>query len=146
MKEQERNYSILLFKMQIRIHPIVYGLFSVYTRPYCNINLPMEKMHINERGSHTTVIEGSKDILKLLKKSGVEVSPGVIEANVKAKGKSVKLKKLNNETFEMVVVVNSSKQTFKVYGADQERITSVIQGFKADSWNVQDTMDLSDAD
>lgn len=103
----------------------------------------MEKIHINERGSHTTVIEGSKDILKLLKKAGVEVSPGVIEGNVKAKGRSVKLKKLNNETFEMVVVVNSSKQTFKVYGNDQEGITNIIQRLKADNWNVLDTMDLT---
>ena len=100
-------------------------------------------VHINERGSHTTVIEGSRDILKLLKKAGVEVSPGVIEANVKAKGRSVKLKKLNNETFEMVVVVNSSKQTFKVYVKEQEGITSIIQSLKRDGWNVQDTMDLS---
>jgi len=30
----------------------------------------MEKMHINERGSHTTVIEGSRDILKVLGKIG----------------------------------------------------------------------------
>lgn len=100
-------------------------------------------MHVNERGSHTTVIGGSKDILKLFRKEGIEISPGVIEANVKAKGKSVKLKKLNNETFEMVVVVNSSKQTFKVYGNNQEYITKVIQGLKAEGWNVQDTMDLS---
>ena len=100
-------------------------------------------MHINERGSHTTVIEGSKDILRVLKKGGVEVSPGVIEGNVKAKGKSVKLKKLNTETFEMVVVVNSSKQTFKIYGTDQDRITDTIQSLKKDGWNVQDMMDLS---
>lgn len=103
----------------------------------------MEKMHINERGSHTTVIEGSKDILKLLKKAGVEISPGIIEGNVKAKGKSVKLKKLNSETFEMIVVVNSSKQTFKVYGKDQESITSIIQSMKAYGWNILDTMDMS---
>lgn len=103
----------------------------------------MEKMHINERGSHTTVIEGSRDILKLLNKAGVQVSPGVIEGNVKAKGKSVKLKKLNNETFEMVVVVGSSKQTFKVYGNNQECIIDSIQGLKREGWNVQDTMDLS---
>lgn len=102
-------------------------------------------IHINERGSHTTVIEGSKDVLKLLNKAGAQVSPGVIEGNVKAKGRSVKLKKLNNETFEMVVVVGSSKQTFKVYGNDQERITQVIQGLKGAGWNVQDTMDLSGA-
>lgn len=103
----------------------------------------MEKIHINERGSHTTVIEGSKDILKLLNKVGVEVSPGVIEGNVKARGKSIKLKKLNSETFEMIVVVNSSKQTFKVYGKDQESVTSAIQSLKADGWNILEQMDLS---
>ncbi|OHA83796.1 MAG: hypothetical protein A2937_01855 [Candidatus Yonathbacteria bacterium RIFCSPLOWO2_01_FULL_47_33b] len=106
----------------------------------------MVKTHVNERGSHTTVIEGSRDILKLFNKAGVQVSPGIIEANVKAKGRSVKLKKLNNETFEMVVVVKSSKQTFKVYGNDQKGITSVIQGLKGAGWNVQDTMDLSGTD
>lgn len=100
-------------------------------------------IHINERGAHTTVIEGSRDILKLLKKAEVEVSPGVIEGNVKAKGKSVKLKKLNNETFEMVVVVGSSKQTFKVYGKDQENIMNTMQSLKSDGWNVLDMMDLS---
>lgn len=100
-------------------------------------------MHINERGSHTTFIEGAKDILKLLKKARVEVSPGVIEGNVKAKGKSVKLKKLNNETFEMVVVVNSSKQTFKVYSKDQEGVTSAVQGLSAEGWNVLASIDLS---
>ena len=104
----------------------------------------MEKMHINERGSHTTFIEGAKDILKLLNKAGVEVSPGVIEANVKARGKSVKLKKLNSETLEMVVVVNSSKQTFKVYGKDQESITSAVKNLRSDGWNILNPMDLSE--
>lgn len=99
--------------------------------------------HINERGSHTTVIEGSKNILKLLKKNNVLASPGVIEGNVKAKGKSVKLKKLNNETFEMVVVVGSSKQTFKVYGENQKDIIKYINSFKKENWNVQDVLDIS---
>ncbi len=103
----------------------------------------MEKMHINERGSHTTVIEGSKDILKMFKKAGVFVSPGVIEANVKARGKSVKLKRINSETFEMVVVVNSSKQTFKVYGENQQEIIGIINGLKSQSWNVQGVLDIS---
>lgn len=98
---------------------------------------------VNERGSHTTVIEGAKDILKTFKKIGILVSPGVIEANAKARGKSVKLKKVNNETFEMVIVVNSSKQTFKVYGDNQEVIIKLINGFKAESWNVQGVLDIS---
>ena len=43
----------------------------------------------------------------------------------------------------MVVVVNSSKQTFKVYGVEQEKVTAVIQSLKREGWNVQETMDLS---
>lgn len=100
-------------------------------------------MHINERGSHTTVIEGAKDVLKLLKKIGVLVAPGVIEGNVKAKGKSVKLKKLNNETFEMVVVAGNSKQTFKVYGLAQKSIIQTVQSLREENWHVLDVMDMS---
>lgn len=103
----------------------------------------MEKMHINERGAHTTVIEGAANILKALRKIGVETAPGVIEANVKAHGKSAKLKKLNDATFELVVVVNGSKQTFKVYGADQGGVEGIMQGMKRDGWNIQETIDLS---
>lgn len=102
----------------------------------------MERMHINERGAHTTAIEGARDVLRILGKLGAEVSPGVIEQNVKAHGKSVKLKRINPETFEMVVVVNGSKQTFKVYGKDQAGIEDGIRGMKADGWNVPETMEL----
>ena len=98
-------------------------------------------MRINERGTHTTVIEGSFNILKLLNKAGAEISPGIIEGNVKAKGKSVKLKKLNNETFEMIVVVKSSKQTFKIYSKDQKSITDIVEGLKKEGWNVQEMID-----
>jgi len=98
---------------------------------------------VNERGTHTTTIEGAKDILKAFNKIGVVVSPGVIEANAKSRGKSVKLKKVNNETFEMVVVVNSSKQTFKVYGENQRDIIKLINSFKSENWNVQKVLDIS---
>ncbi len=98
---------------------------------------------INERGSHTTTIEGALPILKAFNKIKVEVSPGVIQANAKSKGRSVKLKKLNNETFEMVVVVKSSKQTFKVYGNNQQEIIALLETFKKDNWNVQDVLDIS---
>jgi len=98
---------------------------------------------VNERGTHTTTIEGALPILKVFNKIGVEVSPGVIQANVKSKGRSVKLKKLNNETFEMVVVVKSSKQTFKVYGKDQTEIINILNEFKKDNWNVQEVLDIS---
>jgi copper chaperone CopZ len=98
---------------------------------------------INERGTHTTTIEGAIPILKVFNKMSVEVSPGVIQANVKSKGRSVKLKKLNDETFEMVVVVKSSKQTFKVYGKDQGKIIQALDEFKKDNWNVQGVLDIS---
>ena len=98
---------------------------------------------INERGTHTTTIEGATPILKAFNKINAEVSPGVIQANAKSKGRSVKLKKLNNETFEMVVVVKSSKQTFKVYGKNQQEIIKVLDTFKKDNWNVQDVLDIS---
>lgn len=100
-------------------------------------------MHINDRGPHTTVIEGAEGILKLLRKAGAEISPGFIEGRVGAKGRSVKLKKLSSETFEMVVVANSSKQTFKIYGSDQIGITKVIQGLKSNGWNIPNTLDIS---
>jgi hypothetical protein len=103
----------------------------------------MGKMHINERGTHTTVIEGAAGILKALRKIGVETAPGVIEANVGARGKSAKLKRLNDATFELVVVVNGSKQTFKLYGKDQDGVEGVMRDTRRDSWNVQETMDLS---
>lgn len=102
-------------------------------------------IHINERGSHTTVIEGAKNVLKLLKKIEVSVAPGVIEGNVKAKGKSVKLKKVNSETFEMVVVVGSSKQTFKVYGREQKRIIKTVEMLRKENWHVLGVMDVSGA-
>ncbi len=98
---------------------------------------------VNERGAHTTTIEGALPILKAFSKIHVEVSPGVIQANVKSKGRSVKLKKLNNETFEMVVVVKSSKQTFKVYSKEQSEIIAALAMLKKDNWNVQDVLDIS---
>ena len=100
-------------------------------------------MPVNERGTHTTTIEGAKDILKAFKKAGIFISPGVIEAGVQSRGKSVKLKKINNEVFEMVVVVNSSKQTFKVYGENQKEIIALINSFKKENWNVQKVLDIS---
>ena len=50
---------------------------------------------------------------------------------------------MNNETFEMVIVVKSSKQTFKVYGDNQKDIIKLVKSFKSDGWNVQDVLDIS---
>ena len=43
----------------------------------------------------------------------------------------------------MVVVVKSSKQTFKVYGNNQQEIVTLIETFKKDNWNVQGVLDIS---
>lgn len=103
----------------------------------------MATLKINERGTHTSAIEGARDILKILRKLGTTTSPGVIEMNVKGKGKSVKLKKVNNKTFEMVIVVNGSKQTFKVYGENQDDISKAVAGLCNKNWNVQNMLDIS---
>jgi len=108
------------------------------------ILMRMGRFKVNERGTHTSAIEGAKDVLKVLKKLGVTTSPGVIEANVRARGKSVKLKKVNNETFEMVIVVNSSKQTFKIYGGDQDKVARAVMDLRRENWNVQDVLDISE--
>lgn len=103
------------------------------------------KLIINERGTHTTVIEGARKILLTLKKLGALTSPGVIEGNVNAKGKSIKLKKINNETFEMVIVVGRSKQTFKVYSTSQDTISKGLAALHRDNWRVHAVLDISKA-
>jgi hypothetical protein len=80
------------------------------------------------RGNHTTIIEAALSVCKMLEKIGVEISPGIIIARVTSKKKSIKLKKLNNETFEMIIVVKSSKQIFKLYSKDHKAIIEVVNG------------------
>ena len=104
----------------------------------------MEKIHINERGSHTTVIEAAQPVLAFFTKSKnleVEVSPGKIENNVGAKSKSIKFKHINNEVYEMVVTHNGSRQEFKVFTwADFETIVKLTKGDKKlRDWNINYT-------
>ncbi len=77
----------------------------------------MGKQHINERGTHTTVIEASKPVLDVLKKHfvGVMVSPGKIEGGAGARSSSIKCKHINDELYEMVIVHNGARQEFKVF-------------------------------
>lgn len=99
--------------------------------------------HVYERGTHTTVIDEAKDVIKLLKKAKVRISPGVILGSDGTRGKSVKLKKLNNETFEMVVVIKSAKQIFKVYGRNQEHVFQPLLELRKSGWIVSEVMDIS---
>lgn len=80
----------------------------------------MQRLHINERGNHTSIIEQAKPVLDLFKsllKVGIsiQVSPGKIENGVGSKSKSIKFKHINNETYEIVIVVNGARQEFKVF-------------------------------
>jgi hypothetical protein len=77
----------------------------------------MGQKHINERGSHTTVIDASKPVLDVLKKqfAGITVSPGKIEGGAGARSSSIKCKHINDELYEMVIVHNGARQEFKVF-------------------------------
>ncbi|MEN9881060.1 MAG: hypothetical protein RLZZ308_243 [Candidatus Parcubacteria bacterium] len=103
----------------------------------------MERQHINERGSHTTTIEQAVHLLSILKKTieGVQISPGKIEANIGAKSSSVKLKHINNELYEMVVVHNGARQEFKIF--TRASYDDIKKAFKNDKklreWNCNYT-------
>ena len=95
------------------------------------------------RGNHTTVIEAALPVCKMLEKIGVEISPGIIIARVTSKNKSIKLKKLNNETFEMIIVVKSSKQIFKLYSKNHNAIIDAVTSLTKEGWHVLPLIDLS---
>ncbi len=105
----------------------------------------MEKNHINERGTHTTIIEAARPVLSFFGKyrgeDKIEVSPGKIESGIGAKSKSIKFKHLNNEVYEMVVTHNSSRQEFKVFTKtlEQELIRSLKNDKKLRDWNINYT-------
>ena len=102
-------------------------------------------MHINERGTHTTVIEAAKPVLSFLSKAkGMEdakIAPGKIEGGVGAKSKSVKFKHVNNELYEMVITHNGARQEFKLFTKTTPVV--LLECFKRDKklalWNVNYT-------
>jgi hypothetical protein len=90
---------------------------------------------LNSRGSHTSTVEKASDILKFLKKSKIEVSPGKIEV-INAKSQSVKFNFMNKDLSEMTVTSGRSKQTFKVF-ADADFLYNLFSknsDFK--NWNI----------
>lgn len=97
----------------------------------------MAQLKINERGSHTSVIECAKPILMVLRKLEVEISPGVIQGNVQARSKSLKLRWLNAGTMELILVAGKSKQTFKIYGSDQTCILKSLKRLHVLDWRVR---------
>jgi hypothetical protein len=101
----------------------------------------MQQNHLNERGSHTTIIEAALPILDFFTKhkdlAKVQVAPGKIEANVGAKSKSVKFKHINNELYEMVITHNGSRQEFKVFTTTPSGVLlSALKSYKKTrDWN-----------
>ncbi len=100
----------------------------------------MRSSHVNERGSHTTVIEHALPIVEFFKKKfkkEIKIAPGKIEGNVGAKSKTVKFKHINNEVYEMVITHKSSRQEFKVFTTlSYAEITDAIQeDKKLRDWN-----------
>ena len=69
------------------------------------------------------------------------MSPGKIEGGVGAKASSVKLKHINDEVYEMVIVHNGSRQEFKLFTKEQYQV--LVEVFKKDKklreWNVNYT-------
>ena len=110
----------------------------------------MERNHINDRGTHTTVIEAARPVLEFFNKNKVlakvQVSPGKIEGGIGAKSKSIKFKHINNEVYEMVVTHNGSRQEFKVFTTTPPDV--LLAEFKANKktkdWNINYT-DMRDA-
>jgi hypothetical protein len=101
-------------------------------------------MHLSDRGTHTTVIELAIPVLTFLNKAkelGVRIAPGKIEGGVGAKSKSIKLKHLNNELYEMVLTHNGARQEFKVFTiAEAKVLVASLKGAKKlQDWNVNYT-------
>lgn len=97
-------------------------------------------MHLNDRGTHTTVIEAAVPILTFLNKIknlGVRISPGKIEGGVGAKSKSIKLKHINNELYEMVITHNGARQEFKLFttASKDMLLLSLSSAKKLQDWN-----------
>jgi hypothetical protein len=101
-------------------------------------------MHLSDRGTHTTVIEAAMPVLTFLNKTkelGVRISPGKIEGGIGAKSKSIKLKHLNNELYEMVLTHNGARQEFKVFTTASSKVLvdSLKSAKKLQDWNVNYT-------
>lgn len=104
----------------------------------------MDRTHVNDRGRHTSVADTAVPVIEHLiatKSLKVTISPGRIEGGIGAKSKSIKLKHINNEVYEMVVTHNSSRQEFKIFtlATPNELIESFKTNKKTRDWNVNYT-------
>lgn len=75
-------------------------------------------------GTHSSVIEVAEPLVASLEKIG-RVSRGVIRANAKASGRTVKVLALDG-CLRVTVVAKSAKQEFHVYGVSVEQIRTVL--------------------
>ena len=77
-------------------------------------------------GTHSTVIEAAEALVSELDRIG-RVSRGVIRANAKASGRSVKVLPLEG-ALRLTVVAKGSKQEFHVYNVSVEQIRTILGG------------------
>jgi hypothetical protein len=75
-------------------------------------------------GTHTTIIEAARPVVKLLEKKG-RVSRGVITAGVGARTQSIKVTPLAG-ALRVVVVSKGSRQELHVYGITMDEAKLII--------------------
>jgi len=77
-------------------------------------------------GTHSSVIEVAEPLVAELEKLG-RVSRGVIRANAKASGRTVKVLPLEG-CLRVTVVAKGAKQEFHVYNVSVEQIREILSG------------------
>jgi len=75
-------------------------------------------------GTHTTMIEAARPVVKLLEKKG-RVSRGVITARVGARVQSIKVTPLGG-ALRVVVVSKGSRQELHVYGISLDEAKAIL--------------------
>ena len=75
-------------------------------------------------GTHTTIIEAARPVVKLLEKKG-RVSRGVITAGVGARVQSIKVSPLAG-ALRVMVVSKGSRQELHVYGISLEAAKQIL--------------------
>lgn len=83
----------------------------------------------NLRGGHSTLISIAQEISdSLLKKNKkVEISPGFIEAGIKAKTRSVTIFVEQSNVIKLNIVAINSKQSVRIYNSNLKEIKSILK-------------------
>lgn len=77
-------------------------------------------------GTHTTVIDGAKPVVAALKKSGADLSLGVIDGRTGARVMKLILSGETNN-LKLQVLVNSAKQYLSVFGLTKDAALECLE-------------------